>query len=293
MRIAEDGSLTRSASILRIAQPALSRQVRLLEEELGVTLFTRTARGMQLTETGEHLRNAIAGPLRELDMALHNTRSLGGSVAASFILGLPTSLSNALGISVINAIKHSFPTIKITLVEGVTGVLIDWLGRGIIDFAVLEEPSANDRFNEVAISSEPLCLIGRPSEKLPVSEFIALENALKLPLILPSHHMGVRGVVNDIAAQLPITLEVCFEIDANEVINALVAEGTGFSLLPKCYVTAEAIQQGVHSWTIQSGAPTLQICLATRKNSQISGRQFSEVSDLIAEKSRQVLAGLK
>jgi LysR family transcriptional regulator, nitrogen assimilation regulatory protein len=63
VRIAEDGSLTKAAGVLRIAQPALSRQIRLLEEELGVSLFSRTARGMQLTEEGEYLR-ASAGSSR-------------------------------------------------------------------------------------------------------------------------------------------------------------------------------------------------------------------------------------
>lgn len=61
VRIAEDGSLTKAAGILRFAQPALSRQMRLLEEELGVTLFNRTARGMRLTEESEYLRAAAAG----------------------------------------------------------------------------------------------------------------------------------------------------------------------------------------------------------------------------------------
>ena len=69
VRIAADGSLSKAAGILRIAQPALSRQMRLLEEELGVALFERTQRGMQLTENGGHLYSSVAGPLQEIDRA--------------------------------------------------------------------------------------------------------------------------------------------------------------------------------------------------------------------------------
>ena len=62
LRIAEEGSITRAAALTGIAQPALSRQLQLLEEDLGVTLFRRTRRGVELTEAGERLRSATAGP---------------------------------------------------------------------------------------------------------------------------------------------------------------------------------------------------------------------------------------
>ena len=72
LQIAEEGSMGRAASVLGIAQPALTRQVRLLEEALGVPLFIRTQRGMQLTEDGEQLRAAIKKPLQEIELALQN-----------------------------------------------------------------------------------------------------------------------------------------------------------------------------------------------------------------------------
>jgi LysR family transcriptional regulator, nitrogen assimilation regulatory protein len=70
--IAEQGSLGRASDLLRIAQPALTRQVRLLEQELGVILFTRSRRGMRLTEEGEQLLSEVMGPLRQLEGALQN-----------------------------------------------------------------------------------------------------------------------------------------------------------------------------------------------------------------------------
>ena len=79
--IAEYGSLTRAAGVLRIAQSALSRQMRLLETEIGVPLFSRTTRGMTLTDEGRYLQSAVAGPLRELAVALQNIRSLAATAA--------------------------------------------------------------------------------------------------------------------------------------------------------------------------------------------------------------------
>ena len=70
LRIAEEGSVTRAAAVLGVAQPALSRQIRLLEEDLGITLFHRTRRGVHLTEEGERLRSSTAAPLRQLELAV-------------------------------------------------------------------------------------------------------------------------------------------------------------------------------------------------------------------------------
>jgi len=75
LRVAEEGSITRAAKLLGIAQPALSRQVQLLEEDLGISLFTRNRRGVELTEEGERLRASTAAPLRQLELAVQYVSS--------------------------------------------------------------------------------------------------------------------------------------------------------------------------------------------------------------------------
>src|SRR5215213_7880271 len=89
LRIADEGSITRAAGVLGIAQPALSRQVRLLEEDLGVTLFRRTRRGVELTEEGERLRASTAGPLRLLDIAVQYAGSPVARLERGMRLGMP------------------------------------------------------------------------------------------------------------------------------------------------------------------------------------------------------------
>src|SRR5215471_7971497 len=118
VRIAEDGSLTRAAGVLRIAQPALSRQIRLLEEELGIALFNRTARGMQLTEEGEHLRACVAGPLRSLELALQNARSFSSHIEGNFTLGMTSGIGEILAKPLVLRMSSEFPNIKLRIVEG-------------------------------------------------------------------------------------------------------------------------------------------------------------------------------
>jgi len=82
LRIAAEGSLGSAARSLHIAQPALSRQMQLLEADLGVQLFQRVPRGMQLTEEGDYLREALSHPVQQIEAALQNARSFSTRVEA-------------------------------------------------------------------------------------------------------------------------------------------------------------------------------------------------------------------
>lgn len=239
IRIAEDGSLTRASGVLRIAQPALSRQIRMLEEELGVSLFSRTARGMQLTEEGEQLRASITGPLRELDLALQNIRTFSSRIEGDFTIGLPPNVADLLAKPLVLRMDADLPNIRLRVVEGPSGSLVDWLNRGIVDFAVLEAASRDDRLSDRALKTESLMLTGAGGTLLSPDAPMAFGKVAQLPLILPSHHFGIRSVVNAAAAKVRATLNIRFEADVARLAKELVAEGIGYAILPLSYFRAE------------------------------------------------------
>ncbi|MCE7796632.1 LysR family transcriptional regulator [Sphingobium sufflavum] len=282
IRIAEDGSLTKAAGMVRVAQSALSRQMRLLEEELGVALFDRTARGMRLTVEGEHLRASVAGPLRELELAIQGIRTGRSGAQANLALGLPPSLADLLARPLAMELHAAFPDIRFRLVEGPTGGLIDWLGRGMIDFAILEETSRNDLLVEQKLLSLPFTLIGAVEGDGPAGATVQAVEALRLPLIVPSHHLGVRAAINDAASHWQARLDVRFEADSARLIKDLVQSGMGYALLPDSYVGQEVRQGSLRGWPVADPALTLDIFFASRKASQSAGRQFASVVDFIA-----------
>ena len=95
--LAETGSLGKTADRLRVAQPALSRQIRLLEEDIGLPLFNRHSRGMQITEAGKELLVRVSGLIRQLDQALKEVRELKTAVSGAVAIGLIPSVSSILG----------------------------------------------------------------------------------------------------------------------------------------------------------------------------------------------------
>ncbi|HEX4376206.1 MAG TPA: LysR family transcriptional regulator [Steroidobacteraceae bacterium] len=276
-RIAEDGSLTKAAGVLRIAQPALSRQIRLLEEELGVQLFRRTARGMQLTEEGEYLRNAIIGPLRNVELALQNVRSLDARIEGNFAIGMPSSLGDLLGAVLVKRMHDDYPNIRLRIVEGLTGSLIDWLHRGMLDFALLEEASRDERLTDQNLVSLRLMLAGPGSSSLQSSRAVPLEKALQLPLILPTHHLGVRGILNDVLARPRRSVDVRFEADSCRLIKELVVGGMGYAILPLAFFRQEHASGAIRYAPITRPALSLPVILSTRSGERFVGNRVEGI----------------
>ncbi len=281
VRIAEDGSLTKAAGVLRIAQPALSRQIRLLEEELGVALFTRTARGMQLTDAGEHLRAAVAGPIRELELALQNIRSFTSRIEGNIGIGIPTNIGELIATRLAFRLDADHPNIKLRMIEGYTGSLIDWLNRGMIDFALLEEVSRDERLADRKLRSENLMLVSNKGNAVLKKRGVDFKQVAQLPLILPTHHMGIRGALNDAAAATGVALNTRFEADSAVLIRNLVLSGMGYAILPMAYFKHDYAQSKLACCPIVNPTMTLTTYLSSRKNSQTNRSSKNNLEQVI------------
>jgi DNA-binding transcriptional LysR family regulator len=290
MRVAEHGSLTKASNVLRIAQPALSRQMRLLEEELGVALFSRTARGMRLTEEGEALRGSVAGPLRELELALQNTRSFPVAAEANIAIGLPPSLADILATPLALRLDQAFPSIRLCIVDGLTGSLIDWLSRGVVDFVLLDQEAHHDQLHQQKLAVLPLVLAGPLASPLPAGAAVAFSEAARLPLVLPSHHLGLRAVINDAAMLAQVKLNIRMEADFSRLVKDLLECGLGYSILPASYCRQEFCAGRLQIWPLIAPALNLDIVIASRKNSQLSGARVRALEELIAQVALEILA---
>jgi len=125
--IAETGSLNAAARRLRIAQPALSRQIRLLEEELGTAIFARHARGMTLTEAGELLLERARRALREIDQARSDLSALSGQVTGQVAIGLLPSVSELMAARFVRAMREKYPLVRLRIITGLAAHILEWL----------------------------------------------------------------------------------------------------------------------------------------------------------------------
>ena len=232
LKIAELGSLSRAADRMRIAQPALSRQMRILEEEAGTPLFSRHRRGMQLTPAGEELRQHIAGPVRQIRQAFDNVRSGSLEGGGQIALGLPPTVSYILAGRLARRVAEQAPNISLRIVEGYAGHLIDWLQRGEIDAALLYGPASDFQMSVAEILYEELMVIGPSSSGLDPAKRVSMQDLAELPLVLPSQSHGLRLVVEAAARKANVVLNVRYEADSFLVLKELVDFGLGYTALP-------------------------------------------------------------
>lgn len=232
LKVAELGSLSRASDRLRIAQPALSRQIRLLEEELGVALFARHRRGMRLTSQGQALVYQTSGLLRQLDQVIANVRSTSGEAAGPVTFGIVPTASYVLAGKLAARVTKQAPGLSLRIVEAYSGHLIEWLQRGEIDVAVLYGPDADYHMRVEGLMLEDLVLVGPAGSGLNDQKPVGVADLSQLPFVLPSRPHGLRLVVETAVAKAKATLDVRFEADSFRVLKDLVENGLGYTALP-------------------------------------------------------------
>lgn len=280
--IAEAGSLSRAADRLRIAQPALSRQMRLLEAEAGMALFTRHGRGMSLTEAGRELLARVLGPMRQLEHAVAEVRALAGTVAGQVALGMMPTVAAVLAGPLSRRVAQRHPQVSLRVVEGYTGHLIDWLQRGATDATLLYGPATDFHLPVEPLFVEGLVLAGPPGSGLRWEEPVTLAAAARRPMVLPSRPHGLRTIVEAAASRAHVTLDLRHEADSFLVLKDLVECGLGFAILPRSAIRREEAEGRLLVAPIHRPAVRRQVVLA-RPPDRVPGRATRAVLDLLAE----------
>jgi DNA-binding transcriptional LysR family regulator len=242
LSIAEEGSINRAASVLGVAQPALSRQVRLLEEELGVSLFNRTPRGVQLTEEGERLRAATAAPLRQLELAMRYAGSPLARIERGMHLGLVPTAAPMLAVPLLDTLRAAFPEVVISVSVASADDLFKAMLRGSLDMAVTPHPS-DDRFFFGEILDEELMVVGPASAGLRVDTPISFEELTTHSLVLPASRTGIRASIENTALRLKYTVQSRVETDSVAAMIDLIVGGHGYGILPLSACAREVERQ--------------------------------------------------
>jgi LysR family nitrogen assimilation transcriptional regulator len=232
IHVAELGSLSKAADRMRIAQPALSRQVRMLEEELGIPLFIRHGRGMVITEQGREVLTHAMRIMAELDEIKARTSDADAPLSGQIAIGLPPTVADIISVPLAAAFGKSHPKVMLRLVSAYTGYLLDWLHRGEIDLAILYDPRPARSLRSRPLLLENLFLIGPAEANFSTVQAIPFKELSGKRLLLPSIQHGLRTIVERCATEAGITLDVVVEADSFGTLKDLVRNGHGWTVLP-------------------------------------------------------------
>lgn len=239
VRVAELGSFSRASVMLDIAQPALSRQVRLLELELHQHLLVRNGRGVSLTEAGKVLLEHSRGVLHQVERLREELSRVRGSLAGSVALGMPPTVSKVLTVPVSREFRRRMPEATLSITEGLSAPMTQALVAGRLDIALLHNAPPSPDISLTPLLEEELLLVQR-REDVPRSETAKLAELAQLELIIPSRPNAIRMLVEGQLINLGIVPRIALEIDGVAAILDLVADGAGCAVLTRHAVLTAA-----------------------------------------------------
>ena len=244
LAVAETGNVTRAADMLHLVQPAVSRQIRLLEEDIGTPLFERERHGMALTEAGQSLVGYARRALLELDRArMELSGKNAGSLSGLVTLGLLPSTVDVLSSALVSALASAYPQIRVRIAVGYAGTLMQWLASGEVDAALLYGAERSSDIQTTPLIEEALWVIGPPESRLQPQHPVGLAELAQYRMVLPSAPHGIRTLVEHACALAKVTLQLSAETNALSVQRSLVLGGHGLTILPPIAV-AEDLQTG-------------------------------------------------
>src|SRR5262245_35246293 len=239
VRVAELGSFSKAARVLDIAQPALSRQVRQLETDLRETLLLRNGRGVSLTDAGRRLFDHGVQILQQVSQAREDLGAERGAAVGHVTIGMPPSIGRRLTLPLIEGFRQHLPRARLTIVEGLSANIAEWIASGRADLGLLYNPDAQPELEITPLQRERLCLVepvargkrGAP-KPLPLREIGAY------PLILPERHQSIRRLLQTQATLAGVKLDIAWEVSSVPAIIDLVCARVGYAVLNASAVAA-------------------------------------------------------
>ncbi|GEO81439.1 LysR family transcriptional regulator [Pararhodospirillum oryzae] len=227
LHIVETGSFSAAAERVNLTQPALSRQIHLLEDEAGEILLRRTGRGAEPTEAGLVLVEHARAILEAIDGARRAMGVRRSQVTGRVTVGLPPSVGVRLTAPLVRRFREHHPLVGLCLVEELSGVVQEGLLSGWIDVGLLYAQAASPALAQEALLTEDLALIGRPDQMPGGSDCVPVRALAELPILLPGRRHGLRALVDQAAFRHGIVVRVDIEADSLRVLGELAHAGLG------------------------------------------------------------------
>jgi len=280
VRIAELGSITRAAAHLHVAQPALTRHVQRLEEELNTALFTRANRGVRLTEAGQKLLDGATRILRDIERTGDEIRAQDAHPSGKIVLGITPTLCPVLVPELFARMRRDYPMIELKVMHAGMVRLEEFVIDGRVDIALLSELSRSRLIISTRLAEEEMVLVTRAGSR--PAGIVDGDELHRTPLILGD---GLRAAMDALLAGHEIELTVETELNDHETIRLMVAGGAGAAVLPLSSVSRESARGLVEAHRITETGVFRTLALGVR-----ASRNASLARDAVARTIRAMIA---
>jgi len=235
-------SFTKAAETLHMTQPAVTFQVRQLEEHFNTRLFDRTHNRINLTEAGNQVFN-FADKIFDLYAEMNNAvREVTGEVSGALVIGASTTIAEYMLPALLGDFKAKYPDVTVHLKVSNTDGIVHMVENNDIDLGVVEAPVSNKNLVVEICRYDELVGIVSPQHELANAEFLPLDELVKNPFICREEGSGTREVIAEHMQSHDINtsdIKVCMELGSPEAVKGAVEAGMGMSVTSRATISKE------------------------------------------------------
>lgn len=278
--VAKEGSISKAANVLFISQPAITFQIKKLEEQLGVSLFTRTKHGMTLTDEGkvlfEYVRNGIEN-ISNGENALSNLKNLD---SGTIRIGVSTTICRYILMPYLEKFHEKYPNIDIQINNNISNNLIKEIRNGNLDILMLFSPSTENKDLIITKVKEVQDIfVGNKKYYDLMDKSNNLNNLKSYPLIFPNSSSNSRTYLNKYLKDNNIDLKPKLEVVSYNLIVDLIKSGFGIGYVTKEFIKDELDNKSLYEIKITPSIPKRTIVIATmnKKEPNYSTKKLIEM----------------
>lgn len=267
--VATVGNITKASQRLMISQPAVTKQIKALENQLGGELFIRTKRGVILTDNGKEIYNYVKQGMHCFEAAELQFSNLKKLETGIIRIGISTTLCRIFLLKYLERFHEQYPNIAIQVFTDPSKTMREMLKDGTIDILIAKELDQDDEDLEITeIGHLHQCFISSSVHYEELKDkTIPLAELDKYPLLFPKVPSTTRKSINDFCKKNNITLTSKFEIASANLLEDFVAIGLGIGLVTKEYSIQKIKNEKVFVIKTEPELPSISYSLMTLKNS--------------------------
>lgn len=244
VKVVECANITRASEALHIAQPAISQQMRNLEQDMGMQLLERSAQGVVPTAAGQTLYRHAVDLLRQADATHELLRQDAEYPQGKVSVGMPSSTARMLAMPLARTIRCRYPGIKLELIDAPSADLAGLITVGRVALAVEVDGVPTRGVVSQRLFSETLYLVAWPEFELPQTS-VSLQSLAQMPLVLPCTPNTIRSRVESAMQEAGLPFAVEFEANSTDLLFSAVRARLGVTILPWAAAHVELAQQSL------------------------------------------------
>ncbi|SES41254.1 LysR family transcriptional regulator [Lentzea albida] len=266
--VSDTGSVTKAARLLHVVQPAVSRYIRALEDEVGAALFERTPQGMTPTPAGEILVERARRALLELERARAEIRPDRQHVQGIVTLGLLESTVELLAAPLLESVARRHPGIDLRVLSAFSGHLQQWLHDGAVDLTLLYGLTPAPSISTTPVLRESLWAVAPPGTVL-AADAVPWTSLAEHRLVLPVEGHGLRTLIDQALHAAGVEPTVTCQTNSMLVQKKLVATTDTWTVLPAASVAEDVVTERLTGGPLTEPDVSRTIVLALQRANRV------------------------